>query len=226
MPSIRTSTSSQSDSPLVPQPTRSTSRTSNPRTGKRLCQGDRVKLLICLKVAWEKLQQPRDSKFSFKLYDILKADCESWGVPKCPKYQNVEAIRKQFLETNSIDDKKRTDRKTIALANEVSYLMSQPGFSLRTTAVGLECSKNTINRIARKEIGAYFYSKPKYQALNAEQIDNRFDFAKKIMHFESTSFIKFENIIWTDECMISSRHARNRQNDGQWLEKGTQFDEE
>lgn len=57
-------------------------------------------------------------------------------------------------------------------------------------------------------------------------MDNRLNFAQQYLHLLSTKFISTKNIVWTDESMISCREARNSQNDGRWMRKGAQFDEE
>lgn len=137
---------------------------------EKVSPGNRIKLLICLNVSWEKLNQPRDSKFSQKLYDIMKDDYESWVGLKCPKYQNVKRLWKHFLTTNSIEDKKGRGRKTKQLAEEVVFMMSQPGFSTRNCAENLKnagaiCSREKVRTIAKGELGAYFYHKPKHQSL-------------------------------------------------------------
>lgn len=49
-------------------------------------------------------------------------------------------------------------------------------------------------------------------------------FAHKFMHMIHNKELLPENVIWTDECMLSVGPHINRQNDGRWLRRGEQFE--
>lgn len=75
-------------------------------------------------------------------------------------------------------------------------------------------------------MGLKFYRQPVGQMLEEHHYDMREQFALKFMHMIHNNQLLPENVIWTDECMLSVGPHINRQNDGRWLKRGEQLDEE
>lgn len=199
--------------PSAPQPSQvaPTSRASSP-AGTR-----RVILFSCLNGAWLKLGYPKGT-FNQAIMNFVFEEAKTFDVHRTVARRNLRYLYFNFLRTKNIAGFRKGGPKVKQLNEEIEFLLNEPKMSMRRCSKelskeGIKCTENTIRQKAKK-MGLKFYRKPVGQQLEDHHCDMRETFATKFMHMRHNNELLPENIIWSDECMLSVGPHINRKNDG------------
>ena len=116
--------------------------------------------------------------------------------------QFIKYTINRYLETGTINDRKRTGRpRTVRTKKVIEKLKSavkrNSNRSQRKLATQYKTTKTTIRNILTKDLGLKAFKKTKCHRLTTEQKKKRFTRSKKLL--KSTHVIDPENILFSDE---------------------------
>ena len=83
----------------------------------------------------------------------------------------------------------------------------------RLTAKGMKCSKDTVRRYLKRELGSKPFVRGKKPKLTEKQKKNRVNFAKKVQKWK---FAEWKYVVFSDESPYELYHPANRKNDVIW----------
>ncbi len=128
---------------------------------------------------------------------------------------------KKWVSQKSLVDEKRSERLSVlrkVAKIVISKSFHKRGWSTRKlasqlTSRGHQCSKDTVHRYLRFNLGASSYKRPVIPKISKNQASNRLKIAKERQNW---TYEDWRKVIFTDECPVYLSVPGNRQNDRVW----------
>ena len=137
---------------------------------------------------------------------------------------NVRTVKRwwrQWKTEKSVNFRKKSGRPKVLKKPAklvISKSMHKRGWSSRKlsnklTARGYPCSKDTVHRYLKSELGAVPFKRQVIPKITENQAIKRLQFARARQHWRYEDWSK---VIFTDECPVYLMTTGNRQNDRVW----------
>ena len=162
-----------------------------------------------------------DHDCSREVYELV---CSKLSVQhrRSPSHKRFRDIWNRFNEFGTVRKSPIKSGPKEKMREEVKYALLQ-GQSVRKVSAGFgNISKSSVARIAG-ESKLYWYRTPLGQKLTLDHYKLRREFARRLHKALNLKTIDIDNVCFTDESQFGCGYVSNRQNDGQWAEKG-EFD--
>ena len=163
------------------------------------------------------------AEFRAQAIGMLEAGTNQAKVAELMKVsvRTVKRWWKRWTSNKSLLDEKRSGRPSV-LGKKAKLVISKSvhkrGWSTRKlanklTSHGHHCSKDTVHRYLRFNVGASSFKRPVIPKINEKQAKKRLQFAKERQNW---TYEDWKKIIFTDECPVYLSVPGNRQNDRVW----------
>ena len=143
--------------------------------------------------------------------------------------RTIKRWKKMKKMSNSVVPKKSSGRpkildrvaKIVISKSLTKKRQSTRKLAKRLTAKGMNCSKDTVRRYLKNDLGVRSYVRSKKPKLTQKQKEARVKFATKVQKWR---FSEWKNVIFSDESSFELYHPPNRKNDVIWAQNKDQVE--
>ena len=155
----------------------------------------------------------------------MQKTIRKFATKKCLKsklcYPNELTIRNlisKFERTGSIEDLKRSGRKTISkqTISKVNTALQNGNLSVRQIGEKVHLPRSTVHNILRNKLKLFPYKVQKGAYLKEDQKKKRLNFCNKLLEKDLNDKEYIHNVLWTDEANFYLNGYVNRQNARVW----------
>lgn len=157
----------------------------------------------------------------FESIVVVKRKLQAEFGKNSPSESSIRETYHRFCETGSVEDRKRSGRRSVVTDNMVSkvaaVIENNPQCSVRTVAAVSSISRTTTHRIMTKQLSLKPYKVHFIQELHEEDLQDRVEMCKTLIPMLENVDIQ-ENILFSDEATFFLKGLVNKHNIRYWSE--------
>jgi DDE superfamily endonuclease len=145
---------------------------------------------------------------------------------RVPDKKSIDAWKKHFLNTGTVENKPKNRRKTARTKVKVEAareaVNENPNISIRDLSRRLELSQRTAHMILREDLALYPYKAQTVQTLLSGDLRKRQEFALRMMRERLERPATEVDLFFVDEAHFHTDGVPNKQNFRTWAEENPQ----